>query len=65
MDLQPENRQSVFQTVTDAWNGYHSVAVCEENRQITTFITPWGATGIWWPHRDSWPVGMVITNVLM
>ena len=29
-------------TVTDAWNGYHSVPLCEEDRHITTFITPWG-----------------------
>ena len=29
-------------TVTDAWNGYHSVAIHEEDRHYTTFITPWG-----------------------
>ena len=29
-------------TVTDAWNGYHSVPICEEDRHVTTFITPWG-----------------------
>ena len=29
-------------TVCDAWNGYHSVAICEEDRDKTTFITPWG-----------------------
>ena len=29
-------------TVTEAWNGYHSVPICEEDRHITTFITPWG-----------------------
>ena len=29
-------------TVTDAWNGYHSIPLCEEDRHITTFITPWG-----------------------
>ena len=29
-------------SVTDAWNGYHSVPLCEEDRHITTFITPWG-----------------------
>ena len=29
-------------TVTDAWNGYHSVPIREEDRHITTFITPWG-----------------------
>jgi len=29
-------------TVTDAWNGYHSVPLREEDRHLTTFITPWG-----------------------
>ena len=29
-------------TVTEAWNGYHSVPICEEDRHITAFITPWG-----------------------
>ena len=29
-------------TVFDAWNGYHSVALREEDRHFTTFITPWG-----------------------
>ena len=29
-------------TVTDAWNGYHSVPIRKEDRHFTTFITPWG-----------------------
>ena len=29
-------------TVFDAWNGYHSVPIIEEDRHLTTFITPWG-----------------------
>ena len=29
-------------TITDAWNGYHSVPIREEDRHLTTFITPWG-----------------------
>ncbi|XP_071478837.1 uncharacterized protein [Diadema antillarum] len=29
-------------TVLDAWNGYHSVPLCPEDRHLTTFITPWG-----------------------
>ena len=29
-------------TVFDAWNGYHSVPICHEDRHLTTFITPWG-----------------------
>ena len=35
----PEN---VKKTVSDAWNGYHSVPLCFEDRHYTTFITPWG-----------------------
>jgi hypothetical protein len=29
-------------TVFDAWNGYHSVPLHEDDRHKTTFITPWG-----------------------
>jgi hypothetical protein len=29
-------------TVFDAWNGYHSVPLHEDDRHLTTFITPWG-----------------------
>ena len=29
-------------TVVDAWNGYHSVPIREEDRILTTFTTPWG-----------------------
>ena len=29
-------------TIFDAWNGYHSVALADEDRHYTTFITPWG-----------------------
>ena len=31
-------KKSVF----DCWNGYHSVPLCEEDKHLTTFITPWG-----------------------
>ena len=34
--------QGTLKTVTDAWNGCHSVPIREEDRHITTFITPWG-----------------------
>ena len=34
--------QHMKKTVTDAWNGYHSVPIREADRHITTFITPWG-----------------------
>ena len=29
-------------TVLDAWNGYHSVQLQEEDQHLTTFLTPWG-----------------------
>ena len=29
-------------TVFDCWNGYHSVPLHENDRHLTTFITPWG-----------------------
>ena len=31
-----------WKTVTDAWNGYHSVPLRQEDRHLTTFITSWG-----------------------
>lgn len=31
-----------YKSVYDAWNGYHSVKICEEDRHFTTFITPKG-----------------------
>ena len=34
--------QGTKKTVTDAWNGYHSVPLCEDDKHLTTFITPWG-----------------------
>ena len=34
----PHTRKTVF----DAWNGYHSIALDEADRHLTTFITPWG-----------------------
>ena len=33
---------NVKKTITDAWNGYHSILLHEDDRHITTFITPWG-----------------------
>ena len=32
----------VYKTTLDAWNGYHSVRLAEEDRHLTTFLTPWG-----------------------
>ena len=37
--------QHTKKTVTDAWNGYHSVPIRESDRHITTFITLWGRYG--------------------
>ena len=31
-----------WKTTTDAWNGYHSCALRESDRPLTTFITPFG-----------------------
>ena len=32
--------KNTWKTVTDAWNGYHSVPLRESDRHLTTFITP-------------------------
>ena len=31
-----------IKTVVDAWQGYHSVPLADEDRHYTTFLTPWG-----------------------
>ena len=32
-----------YKTVLDNWNGYHSIGLAtEEDKDLTTFITPWG-----------------------
>ena len=36
--IPPHTRKTVF----DAWNGYHSIPLHEDDRHYTTFITPWG-----------------------
>ena len=33
---------NTVKSVYDAWNGYNSLAVRDEDRHYTTFITPWG-----------------------
>ena len=33
---------NTWKTVTDAWNGYHSVPLRSSDRHLTTFITPFG-----------------------
>ena len=37
--LVPHNKKK---TIFDCWNGYHSVPLHEDDRHLTTFITPWG-----------------------
>ena len=32
----------MWKTCMDAWEGYHSIPITEEDRDVTTFITPWG-----------------------
>ena len=34
--------KGAWKTVTDAWNGYHSVPLREADKRLTTFITPFG-----------------------
>ena len=34
--------RNTWKTVTDVWNGFHSVPIQEDDRHFTTFITPWG-----------------------
>ena len=34
--------KDTWKTVTDAWNGYHSVPLCTSDLHLTTFITPFG-----------------------
>ena len=33
---------NTWKTVTDAWSGYHSALIREEDKHYTTFITEWG-----------------------
>ena len=39
--------RNTWKTVTDAWNGFHSIPLRESDRYLTTFITPWGP----WRHK--------------
>ena len=33
---------NTYKTVLDAWNGYHSVPLHQDDKHLTTFLTPWG-----------------------
>ena len=35
----PEKKKK---TILDCWNGYHSLPIVDEDRHVTTFLTPWG-----------------------
>ena len=39
---------NTWRTVTDAWNGYHSIPLREEDRHLTTFLTH---IGRYWSNR--------------
>lgn len=45
-------------TVTDAWNGFHSVPIRHADCNYTTVITPWGDIGTGSHPKDSLPVEM-------
>ena len=34
--------KQTIKTVVDAWQGYHSVPLADEDKHFTTFLTPWG-----------------------
>ena len=34
--------KNTYKTVLDAWKGYHSIPLAEEDKDYTTFITPFG-----------------------
>ena len=44
---------NTYKTVFDAWNGYHSIPLDERDRHLTTFITPWGITGVSQSCKDT------------
>ena len=46
--VQPYNTK----TILDAWNGYPSMSLQEEDRHLTTIITPWGTTATC--PKDTW-----------
>ena len=33
---------NTLKTVCDAWNGYHSLELAKDSKNVTAFITPWG-----------------------
>ena len=34
--------KNTVKTVVDAWQGYHSVPIADQDKHYTTFLTPWG-----------------------
>ncbi len=53
--------KDTWKTVTDAWNGYHSIPLRESDRHLTTFITPFGP---WRYTKASCRLGMATTATL-
>ena len=45
-------KKNTYKSVVDAWNGYHTVELDEESRNLTTFITPYGRYRFAGPHKD-------------
>ena len=56
---------NTWKSVTDAWNGYHSVPLCKEDRHLTTFITPWGRYRYKVAPKGFWPVVTAILAAMM
>ena len=34
--------EGVYKSTFDCWHGYHSLSIAESDRDLTSFITPWG-----------------------
>ena len=57
--------QNTFTTVTDAWDGYHSIPLNPGDRHQNSFSRLGADSSTELPRRDSKPVGMHIINALM
>ena len=54
-----------WKTVTDAWNGFHGMVLREEDRHLTTFITPLVGGGINVLHKGLFRLEMDTIGSLM
>ena len=58
--------EKTWRTVVDAWNSFHSVPLRNEDKHLTTFITPWGRFRyLRAPHNGSLQVEIATTDVSM